>query len=128
MRVADAMQQVIDALRVLEQAERALISPEESFEWRLERASAGSPFTVVAVAESLNPAIDVTPHVTRVKAEVSRGMRDFITLGSPPRWMDAEGMLVFRRVLSRNQNGVGRTDIDFDIGANMQNVVSIDRS
>jgi hypothetical protein len=42
--------------------------------------------------------------------------------------MDAEGMLVFRRVLSRNQNGVGRTDIDFDIGANMQNVVSIDRA
>jgi hypothetical protein len=77
LRVADAMQQVIDALRILEQAERTLVSPQESFEWRLERASAGSPFMVVAVAEPINPAIDVTPHVMRVKAEVSQGLRDF---------------------------------------------------
>lgn len=128
LRVADAMQQVIDALRILEQAERSLVSPQESFEWRLERASAGSPFTIVAVAESINPAIDVTPHVMRVKTEVSQGLRDFIGRGTPPRWMDSEGMLVFRRVLSRNQNGVGRTDIDFDTGANMHDIISIDRA
>ena len=84
LRVSDAMQQVIDALRVLEQAERALVSPQESFEWRLERASAGSALTVVAVAKPINPIVDVTPHVTRVKAEGSRGMRDFISRGVPP--------------------------------------------
>lgn len=89
LRVADAMQQVIDALRILEQAERTLVSPQDSFEWRLERASAGSPLMVVAVAESINPTIDVTPHVTRVKEEVSRGLRDFIGRGTPPRWMDS---------------------------------------
>src|SRR6266481_2271399 len=72
LRVSDAMQQVIDALRVLEQAERVLVPPQDAFEWRLERASAGSPFTVIAVAEPVNPTADVTPHVVRVKAAVSR--------------------------------------------------------
>jgi hypothetical protein len=128
LRVSDAMQQVIDALRVLEQAERALVSPQELFEWRLERASTASPFTVVAVAEPVDPTVNATPHVRRVKAEVSRGLRDFIIRGTPPRWMDPEGMLAFRRMLSRNQNGVGRTDIDFDTGiGNEPDVMSIDR-
>lgn len=123
------MQQVIDALRVLEQAERALVSPQELFEWRLEHASTASPFTVVAVAEAIDPTVNVTPHVMRVKNEVSRGLRDFIVRGAPPRWMDPEGMLAFRRVLSRTQNGVGRTDIDFDTGiANEPEVMSIDRA
>jgi hypothetical protein len=128
LRVSDAMQQVIDALRVIEQAERALVSPQDTFEWRLERALAGSPFTVVAVAEPVNPMADITPHVRRVKAEVSRGMRDFISRGAPPPWMDLEGMFAFRRFLSRTQNGIGRTDIDFDVGADTPDVVSIDRA
>jgi len=125
-RVSDAMQQV-DALRVFEQAERVLVSPEEYFEWRLERASAGSPFTVVAVAEPLDATKDVTPYILRVKSEVSHGIRNFISHGIPPRWMDPEGMVAFRRLLSRNQNGIGRTDIDFDVGPNTHDVVSIDR-
>jgi len=62
LRVSDAMEQVIDALRVFEQAERVLVSPEEYFEWRLERTSAGSPFTVVAAAEPL----DATPSYKRL--------------------------------------------------------------
>jgi hypothetical protein len=128
LRVSDAMQQVIDALRVLEQAERVLVPPQDTFEWRLEHAEAGSPFTVVAVAEAVNPIADVTPHVMRVKAEVSRGMRDFISSGTPPQWMDPEGMIAFRRLLVRNQNGVGRTDIDFDIEVPNANVLSIDRA
>jgi|SRR5215831_12161754 len=128
LRVADAMQQVVDALRVIEQAERALVPPQELFEWRLERASTASPFTVVAVAESVDPTVNVTPHVMRVKTEVSRGLREFIVRGTPPRWMDAEGMLAFRRVLSRNQNGVGRTDIDFEMAGNETDLVWIDRA
>jgi hypothetical protein len=128
LRVSDAMQQVIDALRVLEQAERVLVPPQDAFEWRLESAAAGSPFTVVAVAEPVNPIADVAPHVLLVKAEVSRGMREFISRGNPPSWMDPEGMIAFRRLLMRNQNGVGRTDIDFDIGAPNLGVVSIDRA
>jgi hypothetical protein len=128
LRVSDAMQQVIDALRVLEQAERVLVPPQDTFEWRLEHAAAGSPFTVVAVAEPVNPIADVTPHVRRVKAEVSRGMRDFISRGAPPSWMDPEGMFAFRRLLSRTQNGIGRTDIDFAGGADAPDVVSIDRA
>jgi elongation factor P hydroxylase len=101
LRVSDAMQQVIDALRVFEQAERVLVPPQEYFEWRLERASAGSPFTVVAVAAPLDATKkDVTPYILRVKSEVSHGIRNFISHGIPPRWMDPEGMVALRRLLS----------------------------
>jgi hypothetical protein len=68
-----------------------------------------------------------TPYILRVKSEVSHGIRNFISHGIPPRWMDPEGMVAFRRLLSRNQNGIGRTDIDFDVGPNTHDVVSIDR-
>src|SRR5262249_61414669 len=50
LRVADAMQQVVDALRVIEQAERALVPPQELFEWRCEGApSPTSVFVGVCV-------------------------------------------------------------------------------
>src|SRR5712692_9418644 len=43
---------------------------------------------------------DVTPYILRVKSEVSHGIRNFISHGIPPRWMDPEGMAAFRRLLS----------------------------
>jgi hypothetical protein len=127
LRVADAMQQVIDAINLLEHAERALVAPQDAFEWRLERASTASPFTVVAVAEALNPAVDIAPQVRRLKAEVSSGLRNFIAHGTPPAWMDAEGVKVARNIFARNRNGISRTDIDFDPDSRARNVVSIDR-
>jgi hypothetical protein len=42
--------------------------------------------------------------------------------------LDPEGMIAFRRLLVRNQNGVGRTEIDFDIETPNGDVVSIDRT
>jgi hypothetical protein len=128
LRVEDAMQQVIDALKVFEQAKRALVSPQESFEWRLERASSGSPFTVTAVAAPLHPMADVAPQVNRVKAEVSKGLRDFIKSGTPPVWMDPESIRVTRNIFSRTKNGIGRTDIDFDFATseNVRDILSID--
>src|SRR4029453_14013522 len=106
LRVSDAMEQVIDALRVFEQAERVLVPPQDYFEWGLERASAGSPFTVVAAAEPLDATINVTPYILRVKSEVSNGIRNFISHEIPPGWMAREGLVAFRRLLSRNQNGM----------------------
>jgi hypothetical protein len=127
LRVADAMQQVIDAIKILEQAKRVMVPPEESFEWRLERAATASPFTVIAVAESVNRTIDVTPQVRRVRAQVAHGLRDFVTSGIPPSWMDSESIKNARSIFTRTQNGIGHTEIDFDPDNGVHDVVSIDR-
>jgi hypothetical protein len=127
LRVDDAMRQVIDSIGLLGQAQKALVHPHNAFEWRLERASTASPFTVVAIAEPLHPAADIAPQVRLVKAEVSKGLRDLITRGAPPAWMDADGIKIARNIFERNKNGVGRTDIDFQPDQQVQDVVSIDR-
>jgi hypothetical protein len=130
LRVEDAMQQVLDAIKLLKLAERAMMSPQEACEWRLERASASSPFTIVAVAEPINPTMDVGPQVRRVKKAVSRGIRDFVRSGSPADWMGSEGALIARGMFARTLNGVSATEIDFEPGAfgNNPDILRIDRA
>lgn len=72
------MQQVLDLLRLFEVVERQRGRPHEAFEWRLERASTASPFTVVALAEAVDPAVDVSDHVAAVKEEVGVGYRELV--------------------------------------------------
>jgi hypothetical protein len=113
LRVSDAMQQVIDALKLFEEAKRAIASPQESFEWRLERASTNTPFTIVAVAEAIDPAVDVSAQVRRVKSEVSSGIRKLIQQQEPPWWMGPEAISLARSVFARTQNGIASTEIEF---------------
>lgn len=124
LRVSDAMQHVIDYIKLFEEAEHAIASPEESFEWRLERASTNSPFTVVAVAESMHPMVDVSSQVQKVKAEFSSGMRGLIQNRQPPWWMGPDAIDLARSVFVRSQNGIGSTEIQ--ISAN--ETFSIDRA
>ncbi len=111
LRVSDAMQHIIDYIKLIKEAENAIVSPEESFEWRLESASANSPFTVVAVAESTHPEVDVSSQVQKVKAEFSSGMRELIQNRRPPWWMGPDAINLARSVFTRGQNGIGRTEI-----------------
>jgi Resolvase, N terminal domain len=84
LRVEDAFQQVLGALTLFEQAQRSLGNPHAAFVWRLEKASTESPFTVVAVADPLDPAIDVTPQVIRAKALVADGVCNLVARAEPP--------------------------------------------
>lgn len=111
--IEDAMQQVIDLVRLHEEAERAMAAPEQAFEWRLERASTDSPFTVVAVAEGVDPAVDVSPQAQKVKAEVSRGIRSLIESGEASWWMGPDAMNLVRSVFTRTQDGISDTEIEF---------------
>ena len=77
----------------------------------------------MAIAEPLNPAVDVSQHVKRVKAEVSHGMRRLIARGDRPHWMSARTMSTARQIFARTLNGIGATDIDFDVDGG---VISID--
>ena len=117
LRVAEAMQQVIDALKIFAEADRAIGTPHQAFEWKLERASTNTPFTVVALAEAKNPTVDVSAHVRRVKAEVSSGVRNLIVRGEAPPWMSPEVITVVKELFTRNKNGIARTDIDFEAAA-----------
>jgi hypothetical protein len=114
LRVSDAMQQVIDTLKLCEEANRAMASPQESFEWRLERASTNTPFTVVAVAEAVDPAVDVSAQVRRVKSEVSSGIRKLIKHSEPTWWMGPEAITLARSMFVRTQNGIAITEIEFE--------------
>lgn len=110
--VADAMQQVIDLLRLHEEAERAMGSQAESFEWRLERASTNSPLTIVALAEARDRTTNVDAYVRRVKGEVSSGIRSLVYHNEPPTWMGTEALEVAGKLFTRNQNGIGVTEIE----------------
>lgn len=116
LRIDDAFRQVLDALRLFEQAERSLGNPHAAFVWRLEKASTESPFTVVAVAQSVDPAIDVTPQVARTKALVASGVRNLIAHAEPPSWLQRETSVV-KEIFARNLNGIATTEIDFEAPA-----------
>ncbi len=116
LSVADAMQQVLDHIKLFEDAQQAMGDPHTRFEWKLEKASTNSPFTVVAVAQAVDPAVDVSAAVKRVKADVSQGLRSLMARGVPPRWMTQGSFAVAKSIFARNLNGIGETDIDFDEG------------
>jgi hypothetical protein len=126
LRIEDAFRQVLDALQLFEQAERSLGEPHAAFVWRLEKASTESPFTVVAVAESVDPAIDVTPQVARTKALVASGVRNLIAHAEPPSWLQRETMPVVKEIFVRNLNGISSTKIDFEVPT--IDPISIDRA
>jgi len=115
LQVREAFRQVLDTLELFEQAQRSLGDPHASFVWRLEKASTASPFTIIAVAEPVDPAIDVTPQVSRVKAEVADGVRNLIAHGRRPAWLERESLPIVRELFSRNLNGIATTEIDFEV-------------
>ena len=123
LSVADAMQQVLDTLRIFAAADKMVPTTHDAFVWRLERASTNSPFTIVALADPVNPTVGVTARVRATKAAVATGIRGLVQRGEAPPWMDAEATTVVQSFLRRNQNGIGETDIDLE-----GEVISIDRS
>jgi hypothetical protein len=123
--VVEAMQQVIDALKLFSAAEKSLGSPHESFDWRLESATTNSPFKVVARAQPLDPIVDITGHVDRVKNEVQRGLSELVEGRKTVTWMKADVLIVAKSMFTRNTKQIGRTDIDLD---SKGKVISLDQA
>jgi hypothetical protein len=126
LQVREAFQQVLGALELFEQAQRSFGDLRASFVWRLEKASTESPFTIVAVADPVDPAIDVTSQVARVKATVASGVHDLIRRGERPSWLERGTVPVMREMFVRNLNGIASTEIDFEAPAIES--ISIDRA
>jgi hypothetical protein len=115
LTVDDALQQVLDILRVADDAQASLGRPHESFDWYLLSANTNSPpLTVVAVAEPANPSVDVTSHVMAVKQATASAVRR-VAEGRPfPEWLTTSGTNALRDFFRRNANGVGATTIDLE--------------
>jgi hypothetical protein len=116
LSVFDAMQQVLDSMRLFQDAQVALSRPEERFVWKLQSASTNTPFTVVAIAEPVNPSVNIDEAVRRVKAGVYEGISNLIHRGDSAPWMTPESVSAARGIFARNQNGIGETAVDFDDG------------
>lgn len=123
LTVADAMLQVLDAIRLFERADAALAEPSQTIDWRLEKASTNSPFTVTAIAVGRNKGVDISQHATAVKRTVSSAIYDLVNNNQPAWWMDPDTIDIARALFTRNLNGIGSTEIAIF----PDNTIAIDR-
>jgi hypothetical protein len=106
LTVQDAMRQVLDVFAMLESA--------PGVEWRLVKATTNSPLSIEGEAVSFEPSVDVSVVARAQKQNLARTLKE-ITHGKLP--SDPEFPVnAAKRVLSRNLNGVGATEIDLEIG------------
>ena len=111
LTVADAMQQVLDTFALISRAEVTDPSTDTSVVWRLKRASTNSPFTVEATPVSSNPEVPVSRQAINAMLSFQEGIHSVLHATSKPRWMDRESEITLKRILTRNVNGIARTDI-----------------
>ena len=91
--IADAFQQVLDYLRLVELA----ASEEADFDWKLERASTNSPFTVVAYTPVGSIAAKNQQSLAVAQRRTEDGLRD-LAAGKVPPWMRKRQRNAARRI------------------------------
>jgi hypothetical protein len=118
LTVADAMLQVLDAFELLSLAEAKKSGQLAHVIWRLERATTNSPFTVEAVPLSSDPQIDVDRQASQASMTLYEGLNAVLKADSRADWIDHHSETILIRLLKRNLNGIGRTDLylkDLDV-------------
>lgn len=106
LTIQDAMQQVLDIFGMIEN--------EPGVQWKLALATTNSPFYVEGEAVSFEPSVDVSVVARAQKKYLSENLAA-ISNGKPP--VDKSFNIAnAKRVLERNLNGVGKTEIDFELG------------
>jgi hypothetical protein len=113
LTVEDAMQQVLDIFKLLSKAEVERVG-HDNVVWRLQSASANSPFTVSAVAVATDPVTIVDQEAHQAKVALGEGWMGLISARAKAAWIDAPAQEILSRILARSLNGIGRTDIRFD--------------
>ena len=117
LTVHDAMQQVLDIIELLDRAglSDGLQSPRVV--WRLHSATTNSPFSVRAEGTSSDPTVSVALRAIQAKQVLARSLTSLVVESRRPEWMDVPTLRTTKRVLDRNLNGIGRTDIDTEVDA-----------
>ncbi|TIL82140.1 MAG: hypothetical protein E5Y89_06420 [Mesorhizobium sp.] len=113
LTVADAMRQVLDFIELLEKADPAEPSSPDKIIWRLAYATTNSPFEIGAEATSRDPVISVAAKARMTKETVRSALRNLVEVADPIVTFDDDMAKPLTRLLERNLNGIGRTDIDF---------------
>lgn len=108
LAVQDAMKQVVDVFDLLAG------NGAEGVVWRLSFASTNSPFVAEGEAVSLAAGVDVSVIARREKSELVRGLSDLLAGRPATGWRGTDRERIAKRVLQRNMNGVGTTEIQFE--------------
>jgi hypothetical protein len=106
LTVQDAMRQVLDIFDMIE--------PAPGVQWKLLHATTNSPLTIEGEAVSLEPSVDISV-IARAQKQILARNWQAVTSGKLPD--DPKfNLKLAKRVLERNTNGVGATEIDFELG------------
>lgn len=122
LTVSDALRQVLDLVEIVEQAD-ASEGDDVGIVWRLKRATTNSPVTFQVEATSSDPSVSVAMRAANAKQTFEEGMNSLLKCGLRPNWMDLPALKVVKRVLARNLNGIGHTDIRFEEDATQAGVL-----
>ena len=104
--VADAFQQVLDYLRLIELA----ASDHAKFDWKLEKAATNSPFTVVAYTPTGGVAAKHQQSLPVAQRRTEEGLRE-LAKGTVPSWMHKEQRNTAKRLTRRFTSGIGRVQL-----------------
>lgn len=116
--IADAFQQVLDYLKLVELA----ASEDADFDWKLEKATTNSPFTVVAFTPTGSVATKTQQSLSVAQRRAEEGLRE-LAKGTVPKWMRKRQRSTARRITRRFHDGIGRMALrtDEDAGAFLLN-------
>jgi hypothetical protein len=108
--VQDALEQVLDCFRL------ALTGEKDSLNvvWKLTDVSMNSPLSATAEAISYDPLINIDEPARKQKSKLKRGVESVLKGIIPEEWASDEGRDIIDRLLSRNNNGIGKTIIVVD--------------
>ncbi len=91
-----------------------LLDPQPGIEWRLSKASTNSPLHIEAEAVSLEASVDVSVVARAQKQNLAKSLRE-ITKGKLPTDPNFS-VKAAKKLFARNLNGIGATEIDFELG------------
>jgi hypothetical protein len=104
--IADAFQQVLDYLRLIELA----ASEDADFDWKLERATTNSPFTVVAYTPVGSVAAKHQQSLAVAQRKTEDGLKE-LARGHVPTWMRKRQRNAARRITRRFHDNIGRMSL-----------------
>jgi hypothetical protein len=112
LSIADAFQQVLDYLRLVELA----ASEDADFDWKLERAATNSPFTVVAYTPVGSIPAKNQQSLAVAQRRTEDGLKDLAS-GKVPSWMRKRQRNAARRITKRFHDNIGRMSLKTDESA-----------
>jgi hypothetical protein len=105
LTVQDAMKQVLDCFSLADDAARGVL-------WKLVSASTNSPLTVYAEPIAVKPGFDLAAYLDTVVPRLSDGFSALSEGRVIKEWATGPKATIVRNIFERNQNGVGRTEVE----------------